>query len=427
MKTDLLKEAIADADAIKKLAIENAKASLNQAFDSKIKSMLAARLQEEAEGSEKSDSMKDENYMEESSSSSSSSKKHLKGEAKGKKAHKGEESSSSSSKSSSTKSKEGEEGTMDEVDIDKILAEMEEEESTSKSTKMKEEKDYYDTKHGAGPNLDEESSSSSSSSMKEEKDYYDVKKGGKLKEMEESSSSSSSTSMKEAKKKHHKGEESSKSSSSSKSEEGDEELDLNALLRELEEGSYDEASKSGSSKSSSSSKSKMAENIEGSESEQDKDEKSYSKFEKKKHADVGHKQKTHATRTEKMYEAEIREIKKQAERLAQKVNETNLINAKLLYLNKILNKHNLNESQKVKVIAAFDRAASVKEAKIVFESLNGALVVKTQGSKTSLKESLGFASKAAGNSTKRQIIAEADVQVARWQKLAGINQQNKTN
>jgi hypothetical protein len=37
MKTDLLKEAIADADAIKQIAIENAKASLNQAFDSKIK------------------------------------------------------------------------------------------------------------------------------------------------------------------------------------------------------------------------------------------------------------------------------------------------------------------------------------------------------------------------------------------------------
>ena len=52
MKTDLLKEAIADADAIKKLAIENAKASLNQAFDSKIKSMLAARLQEEADETE---------------------------------------------------------------------------------------------------------------------------------------------------------------------------------------------------------------------------------------------------------------------------------------------------------------------------------------------------------------------------------------
>jgi len=121
--------------------------------------------------------------------------------------------------------------------------------------------------------------------------------------------------------------------------------------------------------------------------------------------------------------AEIAEIKSQAAKLAGKVNETNLINAKLLYLNKILQKHNLNEAQKVKVIAAFDKATTVKEAKIVFESLNEAFVVKTEKSKTNLKESLGFASKAAGNSTKREIITEADVQVARWQKLAGINKQ----
>jgi hypothetical protein len=120
---------------------------------------------------------------------------------------------------------------------------------------------------------------------------------------------------------------------------------------------------------------------------------------------------------------EIAEIKSQAAKLAGKVNETNLINAKLLYLNKILQKHNLNEAQKVKVIAAFDKATTVKEAKIVFESLNEAFVVKTEKSKTNLKESLGFASKAAGNSTKREIITEADVQVARWQKLAGINKQ----
>ena len=129
---------------------------------------------------------------------------------------------------------------------------------------------------------------------------------------------------------------------------------------------------------------------------------------------------------EKMKEehaAEIAEIKSQAAKLAGKVNETNLINAKLLYLNKILQKHNLNEAQKVKVIAAFDKATTVKEAKIVFESLNEAFVVKTEKSKTNLKESLGFASKAAGNSTKREIITEADVQVARWQKLAGINKQ----
>jgi hypothetical protein len=118
---------------------------------------------------------------------------------------------------------------------------------------------------------------------------------------------------------------------------------------------------------------------------------------------------------------ELQEIKRQAAELAKKVNETNLINAKLLYLNKVLRDHTLSEQQKLKVVAAFDKASSVKEAKIVYESLNEALKIKTtKGSKNVLKESLGFASKASGTSTKREIISEADQHVARWQKLAGI-------
>jgi hypothetical protein len=121
---------------------------------------------------------------------------------------------------------------------------------------------------------------------------------------------------------------------------------------------------------------------------------------------------------------EIKEIKRQAAELAQKVNETNLINAKLLYLNKILRKYNLSEQQKLKVISAFDKASTTKEAKIVHESLDQAFSVKNDNTKVGLKESMGFASKAAGTSTKRVInegvITDADAQVSRWQKLAGI-------
>ena len=121
---------------------------------------------------------------------------------------------------------------------------------------------------------------------------------------------------------------------------------------------------------------------------------------------------------------EIKEIKRQAAELAQKVNETNLINAKLLYLNKILRKYNLSEQQKLKVISAFDKAGTTREAKIVHESLDQAFSVKNDNTKGNLKESIGFASKAAGNSTKRVInegvIADVDTQVSRWQKLAGI-------
>ena len=319
MKTDLLKEAIADADAIKQIAIENAKASLNQAFDSKIKSMLAARLQEEADETEE---------LEEEVEETDEAKKH------------------SSEDDDSKKDSEKDAEDVDEIDINKILAEMEDEEDGE--PKMK-EPEMEEAKH-----KEEE----------EEKSEEDEEKTDEAKDEE--------------------------------GEETDEEVDLNALLKELEmeEGSYEEGD----------------EEKEGTYEAKDEEGE-----EEDMHAKMKKMKEEHA--------AEIAEIKSQAAKLAGKVNETNLINAKLLYLNKILQKHNLNEAQKVKVIAAFDKATTVKEAKIVFESLNEAFVVKTEKSKTNLKESLGFASKAAGNSTKREIITEADVQVARWQKLAGINKQ----
>jgi len=77
----------------------------------------------------------------------------------------------------------------------------------------------------------------------------------------------------------------------------------------------------------------------------------------------------------------------------------------------------LTESQKVKVLAAFDKAASVKEAKLVFETLSEGFKEK----KSSVNESLlrGSASKVAGVAEKKPIL-EVNDQFARWQTLAGI-------
>jgi hypothetical protein len=103
--------------------------------------------------------------------------------------------------------------------------------------------------------------------------------------------------------------------------------------------------------------------------------------------------------------------------LRSELNEVNLLNAKLLYVNKLFKAKNLNESQKVKVINAFDRAETVREAKNVFDTLNESL--NTEKAKSQIKESLSFASKAAGVSD-RQPIMEGNDYVARMQKLAGI-------
>jgi hypothetical protein len=91
-------------------------------------------------------------------------------------------------------------------------------------------------------------------------------------------------------------------------------------------------------------------------------------------------------------EKELNEAYSAVRFLRIKLNEVNLLNAKLLYVNKLFKSKNLTEAQKVKVINAFDRAESVKETKNIFETLQESLTV-TQAKKNPIKESLSFASK----------------------------------
>ena len=115
-------------------------------------------------------------------------------------------------------------------------------------------------------------------------------------------------------------------------------------------------------------------------------------------------------------ESELAEAIETINTLRSELNEVNLLNAKLLYVNKLFKAKNLTESQKLKVIASFDKATNVKEAKVVFESLESAL---NKPAKNAIKESLGFASKAIGVAPKPVIVESNDV-IARMQKLANI-------
>ena len=126
---------------------------------------------------------------------------------------------------------------------------------------------------------------------------------------------------------------------------------------------------------------------------------------------------TDSSRMEEGENTELEEAYNTIKTIKEELAEVNLFNAKLLYTNKIFKSKNLTESQKVKVLAAFDKAASVEEAKLVFETLSEGFTSK----KAPMNESLirGGASKAAGVATKKPIM-EANDQVARWQKLAGI-------
>ena len=119
-------------------------------------------------------------------------------------------------------------------------------------------------------------------------------------------------------------------------------------------------------------------------------------------------------------EKELDEAVATIETLRAELNEVNLLNAKLLYVNKIFKAKNLSEDNKIKVINAFDKATTPNEAKLVFEALNETLEAK-ETSKGMVKEGIikGFASKPAGNAPSKQIV-ETNEQISRFQKLAGI-------
>jgi len=120
-------------------------------------------------------------------------------------------------------------------------------------------------------------------------------------------------------------------------------------------------------------------------------------------------------------ESDLHEALETIKTLQKDLHETNLLNSKLLYVNKIFKANNLTESQKVNIIAAFDKAETVKEVKLVFETVSENVVNAKKETVTESKIK-GMASKATGTtaSTKPEVITEVSDAVRRMQKLAGI-------
>ena len=122
---------------------------------------------------------------------------------------------------------------------------------------------------------------------------------------------------------------------------------------------------------------------------------------------------------------ELEETKKAYEAVRAELNEVNLLNSKLLYVNRIFKANTLNESQKLRVVESLDKAGTAKEAKLIYETIKDTFNISKgtkQTKKSSIKEGLGMASKAAGKSTaaKKEVISESNDMMARFQKLANI-------
>lgn len=107
--------------------------------------------------------------------------------------------------------------------------------------------------------------------------------------------------------------------------------------------------------------------------------------------------------------------------------ETNLLNAKLLYTNKLFKGKSLTEDQKLKIINTFDLTKNIREVKLAYtvlaESINsGASVAKKKTNATAQTITEGLASKPVSSTKPASTIVEpqADVMTSRFQKLAGI-------
>jgi hypothetical protein len=125
---------------------------------------------------------------------------------------------------------------------------------------------------------------------------------------------------------------------------------------------------------------------------------------------------------EKEMKADLQEAYKTIKSLQKTINEVNLLNAKLLFANKLFRAHNMTNEQKVKVIETLDRTNSVREVKLVYSTLAENFKFSTNKStKKSISE--GIASKVT-KSTKpaqaKQVIAENTNFSDRFKKLAGI-------
>lgn len=110
--------------------------------------------------------------------------------------------------------------------------------------------------------------------------------------------------------------------------------------------------------------------------------------------------------------------------LKDKLVEVNLLNAKLLYSNKIFRSFALNENQKKRVIEAIDRANSAREVKLVYTALHESLRIKKSALSESAKPTkkvMGSASRATASTKPKEKINESNDLKERFRKLSGAS------
>ena len=121
--------------------------------------------------------------------------------------------------------------------------------------------------------------------------------------------------------------------------------------------------------------------------------------------------------------ADLEEHRNVVKYLRGKLNEVNLLNAKLLFTNKLFRNFGLSNEQKLKVVETFDRATNLREVKLVFSTLAESFGNKVASKPSKpIKESKGSSSKPVASTKPKteEVISEGFDMKERFQKLAKI-------
>jgi len=394
----LLKEAIADAKAVRETALANAKIQLEEAFTPRLKSMLSQKLKAEAEDKESEedemkeaygeDDEKEEDKMEEDYNSSNigagtggttsgqNNKKPTEHNA-------GAEDKLGAADVTSTSKKP--EAEVEDYTFEKSITEVEDEEE------MKEGND--DEQH-AEPDMDNMGGESDmDADNQQSEDDLDLE--AIIKELEDEL---------------HGG-----------SDDMESEDDYNAMGHDdVQDESADEVD----TYMHADEPDKALTQHEGEEKKDDDDDMNIEEIIK----ELEEEEKAEEDEKEKMAEskrlkAELAEAISVIKSLKSTINEVNLLNAKLLFSNKLFRSYNLTNEQKSKVIDSLDRTNTVREVKLVYSTLAESMKFATNSPKKSAKPMAEGASRVQ-TSTKptaqKEIVSEGTTYANRFKELAGI-------
>jgi len=413
MNRNFLKEAIADAKTVKESAIANAKIALEEAFQPQIKSMLAAKL-EEMDKEDMDEAVEDKVDEAKKDDAEISEKKEYM--TKKEKAEGDDRKSDNKAEADAEKMRKIKEE--DVSDLDEILAELDKELQEDARTDAEEE-GYKDGMKDEKEDLKEDERTDA-----EEEGYLDGEKDEKEDIEDEDEDIDLEDMSEEDLKKFiedviedmvgagelEAGESFEDDVDVDVDEDG--EVEVEDDMETAVDVELDEAKEEIDEKQGYDARLDDAEGAKHGKKKQDM---------KQRRADSENMEKALGGRKfagdSKMKE-ELAEAYETVKTLKSELNEINLLNAKLLYTNKIFKSKNLNESQKVKVLEAFDKAGTVKEAKLVFETVNTGF----NSTKKHINENLGRASKSISTpkAPSKKPIVESDEMVMRFQKLAGI-------